>query len=92
MYKVNVTQLRVRVMNKFIVKIIVNETTPEGYYVTTADLSLWDAIGNRQLSWKLIHLCDLESEVRDMLPDDMFDIAWDVIKVAIDTNPTDLIN
>ena len=88
MLKAKVTQLRVRVMNKFIVKIIVNETTPEGYRVTTADLSLWDAIGNRQLSWKLIHLNDLESEVRDLLPEDMFDIAWDVIKIAIDTNPT----
>lgn len=89
MLKVNVTQLRVRVMNKFIVKIVVNEKSPEGYYLGTAELSLWDAIGNRQLSWKLIHLSDLESEVRDLLPEDMFDIAWDVIKVAIDTNYTD---
>lgn len=89
MLKVNVTQLRVRVMNKFIVKIVVNEKSPEGYYLGTAELSLWDAIGNRQLSWKLIHLSDLESEVRDLLPEDMFDMAWDVIKIAIDTNYTD---
>lgn len=89
MSKAKVTQLRVRVMNKFIVKVIVNEKSPEGFYLGLAELSLWDAIGNRQLSWKLIHLNDLESEVRDLLPEDMFDIAWDVIKIAIDTNPTD---
>lgn len=88
MSKAKVTQLRVRVMNKFIVKVIVNEKSPEGFYLGLAELSLWDAIGNRQLSWKLIHLNDLESEVRDLLPEDMFDIAWDVIKIAIDTNPT----
>lgn len=76
-------------MNKFIVKITVNEKSPEGYYLGTAELSLWDAVGNRQLSWKLIHLSDLESEIRDMLPDDMFDMAWDVIKIAINTNYTD---
>jgi len=89
MLKVNVTHLRVRIMNKFIVKITVNEKSPEGYYLGTAELSLWDAVGNRQLSWKLIHLSDLESEIRDMLPDDMFDMAWDVIKIAINTNYTD---
>lgn len=89
MSKVKVTQLRVRVMNKYIVKIIVNEKSPEGFYIGLAELSLWDALGNRQLSWKLIHLSDLESEVRDLLPEDMFDEAWDVIKVVIDTNPTD---
>lgn len=89
MLKVNVTHLRVRIMNKFIVKITVNEKSPEGYYLGTAELSLWDAVGNRQLSWKLIHLSDLESEIQDMLPDDMFDMAWDVIKIAINTNYTD---
>jgi len=88
MLKVNVTHLRVRIMNKFIVKIIVNERSPEGYYQGTAELSLWDAIGNRQLSWKIIHLSDLESEISDMLPEDMFDDAWDVIKIAINTNYT----
>jgi hypothetical protein len=86
MKNVNVTQLRVRILNKFIVKIVVSERTPEGYFLGTAELSLWDAVGNRQLSWKLIHLSDLESEVREMLPENMFDDAWQVIKITMDTN------
>lgn len=88
MHKVNVTEVRARLFNKFIVKVVTSNTTPEGFLIPTAEVSLWDAIGNRQLSWEYIHLIDLESCIRDIVPDYMFEDAWKVIKIAIETNDT----
>jgi hypothetical protein len=74
--------VKIRILNKFQVHIKVSDHRPgmdNFFNVKTAELSLWDAIGGRQLAYRLIHLTDIEQELRDMLPEMYFADVWELV-------------
>jgi len=90
----DIKKIRVRVANKFMFQVIAHEynpSIPEFFQVYTAEVSLWDAIGGKQLSHQLVHITELEDATRRVIPEQYFDEVWNLIK-TMHRDSNDIIN